>query len=303
MLYRSLRNHVAKIHREFPFDVILAAWAYPDAFAAALLAADYRCPLVVTVLGSDINDLAFRPSIRQKVRWALERAAMVVAVSAALRNRLVELGLPAERVAVQYNAVNGEMFKPRDKRDARARLGLPVDTPLVGYIGNFVREKGVDVLVEASGLLPRSGDRPATMVLVGSGPMQQQLQNRTNELGLAERVIFAGRRTHTEIPDWMSAFDILVLPSRSEGCPNVVLEALASGVPTVGTTVGGVPELLDRNNGVLVAPDDALSLASGIRAALEQDWSPDYLRSTVKYLSWDDVGRAYWDLLRGISST
>ncbi|HTE17220.1 MAG TPA: glycosyltransferase, partial [Armatimonadota bacterium] len=289
-MYASLRPYLGRLRREFPFDVILAAWAYPDAAAAARLADAAGCPLVSMVLGSDINEFAGHPSLRGQIQRALRRSQRVVAVSGALRERVVDLGIAPERVIVQHNGVDGERFAPRDRHEARYRLDLPRDRRLLCYIGNFVQEKGVTVLVEAMHGLVRSGMREVSLLMVGSGPLEEQLRTRVRALGLEDSVRFCGRRPHNEIPSWMTAADVLCLPSFREGCPNVVLEALASGRPVVASAVGGVPELLDERNGVLAPAGDAEALARGMRSAVERQWDADALRATVQFLSWRQYG-------------
>ncbi|HLV79914.1 MAG TPA: glycosyltransferase, partial [Chthonomonadaceae bacterium] len=121
---------------------------------------------------------------------------------------------------------------------------------------------------------------------------------RVRSLGLDGRILLPGRRPHAEVPDWISACDVYCLPSRREGCPNVVLEALASGRPVVATNVGGVPELLNAENGILVPSEDPAALAAGLRQALCRSWDPQTLRSSVECLSWDQVGKGYFQVLQ-----
>lgn len=299
-MYASLRGSVGRLRRSFPFDVILAAWAYPDAYAAARMAQDYGCPVVTKLMGSDINDLASRPGIRDQVRWTLEQSSRVVAVSYALRDRVLEMGIAGDRVSVQHNGVNGALFTLRDPKAVRAELGLPTDRKLILYVGNFRTVKGTDVLIEAMGELSRRrGD--ADLLLVGSGDLEDGLRARVRELGIEKRVRFCGRRLHTEIPSWISACDAFCLPSRNEGCPNVILEALASGKPVVASRVGGIPELLNRDNGILTPSEDPAALAQGLDDALTRSWDPSALRQSVEYLSWDGVGRSYYNMLAAVS--
>jgi len=296
-MYLSLRPYVRRLRREFPFDIILAAWLYPDAVAAAHLAQEFDCPLVSMALGSDINELATHPAARRQIQWALQRSQRVITVSSALRERVLELGIAPERVLVQHNGVDGKRFTLRDRTELRRRLDLPLERPLVGYVGNFQPEKGVDVLVEAFGRLQNGVGGSAELALVGDGPLLEPLRTRARELGIAERVRFAGRRLHGEVPDWISACDVFCLPSRREGCPNVVLEALASGRPVVATAVGGVPELLNPENGILVPSEDPGALARGLEAALGREWEPEALRASVGCLSWEAFGQTLRDTL------
>jgi glycosyltransferase involved in cell wall biosynthesis len=283
-MYLSLRRQVLRMRREFPFDAILAAWMYPDAVAAVHLAKEVGCPVVSMVLGSDVNEFMHVPWLCRQVRWALQESQRVITVSRALRERAIELGAAPQRVVAQHNGVDGARFRIRDQGEARRRLGLPPDRPLAGYVGNFVSEKGVDVLVEALA----HANSGVELVMVGDGPLMEPLQARASELGIASRVRFVGRRPHDEVPEWVSAFDVFCLPSRREGCPNVVLEALASGRPVVATRVGGVPELIADGTGILVKPEDPRDLAGGLEAALAAQWDPAALRASVPCLSWEE---------------
>ena len=297
MLTRSLRPYIRRIHDEFPFDAILAAWAYPDAVAAAALAREFDCPLVVNVLGSDINELAQRPALRPQIVAALLQAHRVIAVSGALRERVLELGLPPEQVIVQHNGVDRGKFILQGKTAMRKSLGLPTDRQIILYVGNFVPEKGVDTLVEAMHHLKEAGRKDIMLALVGSGSLEPILQARVAQHNLQEQVRFCGRRLHTEIPDWMAACDVFCLPSRREGCPNVILESLSSGRPVVASHVGGVPELLDETTGYLVPAGDAPSFAANLNAALEREWNADALRESVRCNTWELAGQAYYTAL------
>lgn len=297
-MYQSLRAPVAHLRREFRFDAILAAWAYPDATAAALLARDFGCPLVIKVLGSDLNEMPRNPALSSQIRWGLSQAQRVVAVSKSLRDQAITLGVSAERVVVQHNGVDGATFRPRDRYTARRTLDLPLNRPVVCYVGRLSHEKGVDVLIRAFGEIRRSGRSDVLLTLVGAGAAEVELQALVKEMGLEAQVRFCGNRAHHEIPTWISAADVFCLPSRREGCPNVVLEALASGRPVVASSVGGLPELVQANNGILVPPEAPEALAEGIQEALSRHWEEDALRNTVQFLSWNHVGAAYFSVLQ-----
>jgi glycosyltransferase involved in cell wall biosynthesis len=296
-MYASLRPHIVRLHREFPFDIILAAWVYPDATAAAHLARDYRCPLVVKVLGSDINEIAHHDSLRAQIGQTLTQAQRILAVSNALKERVIDLGIPREKVVMHHNGVNGDQFTVRDAHEVRQRLGLRQDRKLVCYVGNLKPEKGVDVLIEAMGCLHREGNREIEAVMVGSGSMDEALRGAVRRGRFEDRVHFVGRKLHAEIPDWIAACDVFCLPSRREGCPNVVLEGLASGRPVVATAVGGVPELINADNGILVPSEQPEALAAALKAALSRKWDPTALRQSVESLSWDEIGRALHGVL------
>jgi glycosyltransferase involved in cell wall biosynthesis len=302
-MHAACRALATRLRAEFPFDVILAAMAYPEGVVAARLADDFGCPLVTMVLGSDINELAERPELRESIRHGLRRASRVVAVSHALRDRMVTLGVDAERIRVQHNGVDGERFQPRPAAECRARLKLPTDRRLVTYVGNLNPEKGAAVLVEALGKLHAAGRLDFDLALVGGGPLEAKLRTRAEALGITEHVRLVGRRPHAEIPDWIGAGDALCLPSFREGCPNVVLEALAAGRPVAASEVGGVPELLNADNGRLAPAGDADALADALRGVLDRSWDPTALRATVQFLSWEQYGLTLRDVLTEAHAT
>jgi glycosyltransferase involved in cell wall biosynthesis len=298
-MYASSIRLLRKVRREFPYDAILSTWAYPDGVVAARLAEEAGVPLITSVLGTDVNELPSIFGLGPQIRWGLQKAARVVAVSGPMGERVVELGIPRAKVVVQHNGVDGAEFVIRDQREARARLGLPEDRPMILYVGNVQPPKGVEVLVEA---MPRvvQRRRDVTLRIVGSGADEAKLKARVRELGVEANVIFEGRKLHPDIPWWMAASDLFCLPSHMEGCPNVVLESLACGRPVVASRVGGVPELLDDRNGLMAPPNDPAALASALDAALARAWDPAALRATVKYLSWDAVAETYLALLREV---
>jgi glycosyltransferase involved in cell wall biosynthesis len=165
-------------------------------------------------------------------------------------------------------------------------------------VGNLLPEKGPDILIDGFKVLTEKvPERRADLVVLGDGPLMRPLASLVREYGLAGRVRLLGRRPNAEVAAWMSAADVLCLPSLREGCPNVVLEALASGRPVVASNVGGVPELLDKDNGLLVPPGQPEQLGEALAAAVSRDWCPEHLRSTVPCLSWRDFGAGFHRVL------
>jgi glycosyltransferase involved in cell wall biosynthesis len=298
-MYQTTRLSVARTRKRFPFDVILAAWGYPDAEAALRLARQYGCPLVTNLLGSDMNDLANRPDIRDILASTVRASQAIIVMSEVMAKDVVGLGVPRSKVTVQHNGVDRERFGLRDKQELRARLGLPLQRPLVVFIGNLVPVKGPDVLVAAFAKLREDMSSDAMLVIVGDGGLRGSLEQSLERRGLLPHVRFTGRRPHSEMPDWISAADVLCLPSRTEGCPNVVLEALSSGRPVVATRVGAVPDLLTESTGRLVDVGDANGLAEALAATLSTKWEADLIRASIAHLTWGSVAKTYFQVLEG----
>ncbi len=250
-------------------DVVLGAWAYPDGFAAVIAAKLLGVPCVVKLHGSDINLVAKLPGARRMTAWALPRAERIVAVSRPLADEVIALGCSPERVKVVMNGVDADLFAPRDRAAARRELDLPAG-PLAICVGNLKPEKGVLDLGRAwESVLRQVPD--ATLLVIGDGPLKGELEAVTRPHG--ERVRLIARQPLERVPLYMAAADIVVLPSHSEGTPNVVLEALASGRRVVATTVGGVPDLITSGKlGTLVPSRDPEALAGAIAAALRSPY-------------------------------
>jgi glycosyltransferase involved in cell wall biosynthesis len=291
--------HMKKVYEEFRFDVIVGMWAYPDCVAAVQFGRIFNVPVVSAVLGSDVTEVAGWKTLSRQITWALKESKRVIAVSGALADRVESLGVPRERIVVRRNGVNGEQFHLGDAAAAREQLGVVLNGKKhLVYVGNVKHEKGTDVLMEAMReLTSELGVRDVVLSIVGSGDLEAKVKQRASELKLEPYVAFRGRRLYDEIPVWMRSADVFVLPSRREGCPNVILEALASGRPVVASHVGGIPELINEKNGYLVEATNASALARSLRDALARDWNAEDLRNTVEALSWNDVGDTYRDVL------
>jgi len=280
-----LARHGARLARE-RYDVLLASWGYPDAVGTALLARRLGLPYVVKVHGSDLNVQANYRLRRPQIASALRGAQAVVAVSAALAEKARGLGVDDDRVHLLYNGVDGDRFFPGDRAAARRELDLPAEAPVVLYVGNLKPSKGcVDLLEAFPAVLERHPG--ARLVFVGGGAATS-LEQRARELGIAGSVLLAGPRPHHELATWMHAASLLCLPSHNEGVPNVVLEAMACGLPVVATAVGGIPEVLPGHAGRLVPPHDRAALARALDEALRADWSTTAITAHAARFDWQD---------------
>src|SRR5690606_6819819 len=173
---------------------------------------------------------------------AMSFADRILSVSEDLKLHIVNLGIDKNKVHVVPNGVDTDKFKPAGKAHARSILNLPRDKNIVLFVGALRKIKGVDYLIEAAHSFV---DKDTYLFMVGRDDgLKKNLEKRAHELKIANYIKFTGPVNHEDIPLWISASDILVLPSLSEGRPNVILEALACEVPVVATDVGGIPELM-----------------------------------------------------------
>lgn len=282
--------------RRAHYDCMLLSWGYPDAAAASWLARHLGIPYVVKVHGTDLNVKAQQALLRPQIRQALRGAQGVIAVSQALADKAVALGVDPARVHVLYNGVEQNLFAPGSRRGARAKLGLPQDERLLLYVGNLKDTKGCLDLLEA---LPRVllTHPDARLLYVGTGPCREALQQRAAALGCGDRVQLIGAVEHYALGDWFRAADLLCLPSHNEGVPNVVLEAMACGTPVVATRVGGIPEVLPDHAGILVNAHDRIGLEGALIDALGKSWDADAIARGAGRFRWDENIRRLSDVL------
>lgn len=273
--YLSLWVRAAIAARPGHFDAVIGHYLYPTATIARSVAQRAGVPLVLIAHGSDAQSVRRPGYFGRKGREALSGAALVVTVSTALRDSLLEGGLlPAVVPSAVINmGVDDTVFFPR--KSAREQLEIGVDERVVLFAGNLVESKGIDLLLEAffSLLDTGSADR---LVLVGEGPLRAWIEQRISDATArdgrpdpAQRVMLTGRLHQHDLALWMAAADVFVLPSRAEGLGLVLLEAMSCGTPCVASRVGGIPEVLDAPAcGRLVPPDDVGALAAAIAEVL-----------------------------------
>lgn len=193
-------------------------------------------------------------------RIALRYFDAVAAVSQPLADELVRAGVSRDRVRVVPNGWS-TIAAPLDRASARRELGVPVDAFVVAWVGRMTGEKGLDVFIDA---LAGLGDVPLHACIVGDGPERAVESARAATMGLQERIRWTG--PVREAGRYFAAFDTLVISSRTEGVPMVLLEAMAARVPLVVTAVGGIPAVVSPGEAMLVRPDQPAELAAGIRA-------------------------------------
>ena len=189
-------------------------------------------------------------------RRAFRSCDAVIAVSRPLQTRLASAGIK-RNIQVIQNAWSGASDAV-SRTDARQRLGLSRAGKSVGWVGRLSQEKAPDILLEAAPLVAARCE----FAFIGDGPQNEALKRRAHLLGIADRTRFAG--VIAGAGRLLSAFDVLVLSSRTEGSPIVLLEALAAGTPVVAARVGGIPDIIDDSCALLVEPEDPRALAAAI---------------------------------------
>ncbi len=291
-LFRSLTGYfmhtgISKLVKELDAqglaDMVSAHWVYPDGFAAVKAAKELGKPVAVHGLGCDINEYTKFKRRKKLITRTLNDSNINIVKSQELKDKITALGVDSKKTFVIHNGVDQTKFYPRSIEETRLKLGLKIDKPYALFVGNFQIEKGLTHLIEAIALLKQ---HDITLLVIGSGPMQNQMEALVEQRELQERVIFLGRKQHYEIPDYLACTNILCLPSLREGCPNVVLESLSCGTPVVASRVGAVPDILSKPEyGVMVQPEQPKDLADAIiqGLAIDKQSMPKF-----EWYNWDD---------------
>jgi glycosyltransferase involved in cell wall biosynthesis len=290
--WQSVHGTVARMMKAHRPDAVVGYWAHPDGEAAVRAALLGDLPSAVVVGGSDVLLLTRDPGRRRRVVRVLQATDAVVCVSDDLRTKTLALGIPADRVHVWDQGIDARLFHPGDRAAARRRLGLPEQAPTALWVGRMVPVKGLDVLIDATAILHRRGV-PLRVNLVGDGPLRERLEAQVASWGLSQSVMFVGALAQAHLPDWYRAADFTVLPSRSEGIPNVLRESRACGTPFVASKVGGIAEVADELTDRLVPPDDPGALASAIESSIAA--SPVEIRTASR--SWEASAQVLTEIL------
>ena len=285
---------IAQVARDC--DLVHAHWTISG--GAALVGHwAHRKPLLMTVHGSDIFQVPRHPVGATITRAILKRVDRVTAVSDALKQATVGLGLDASKIEVISNGIDLTRFVP-PLPDPRHGTAQP--TRIVLFAGFLIKRKGVRYLVEALSLLPADLP-PYRLVIVGEGPEGDALRDQVAALALTDRVEFAGFQPQAVVSEWMQQAKVFVLPSLEEGQGVVLLEALASGTPVVASDVDGMREVVAPEVGVRVPAADPPALARALEKMLMDDdaWRQMSIQArqrAVTLYDWDKIGAQFVEL-------
>ncbi len=289
LMTRAISPLVRKLHAQKPFDVIDASFFFPDGPVAKRLSAMLGIPYSVKARGADIHHWGTAPTTRQAVLDAGLGAAGMLAVSAAMRESMIALGMPGAGIRVHYTGVDLDRFTPADRAAAKAAHGL--DGYLVATVAALIPRKGQALIIDALQMIPG-----ATLLLIGDGPDKTALVAQAQRLGLAERVRFLGSIPHEELPG------VMCLPSASEGLANAWVEALACGTPIVISDVGGARELLDAPEAGRIVERTPAAIASAIAGLRANSPTQEAVRAPALRFTWEANGEALEAHLRACAN-
>jgi teichuronic acid biosynthesis glycosyltransferase TuaC len=272
----------------FRYHVIDAHYFFPDSVAAAILGKWLNKPIVITARGTDINYISKFYMPRKMIQWAARKANLIIAVSQALKNEMVKLGVPESRIKVLRNGVDLNLFYPVRKDKVRQKLNIKSITML--SVGNLIESKGHHLVIKALKMLPE-----VKLIVIGKGMMSNQLERLVKTLKIGDRVKFIGEISHHDLKDYYNAVDILVLASSREGMPNVLLESIACGTPVIATATGGAPEvILNSAAGILMQERTPQAVVKAFRTLMKHYPNREYVRAHAEEFGWEQTSMALY---------
>jgi glycosyltransferase involved in cell wall biosynthesis len=298
-LKRSVSKTLKGLRDAGALDLVDAHFGYPEGAGAMAAARSLGIPVVVTLRGFETEYLKIN-GIAQQIRRLLREVDGCICVSHFLKDLALENGANPDRIRVIHNAINRGVFSPGDRREARHRLGLDQDSPIVMSVGHLIDRKRHLVLIGAFSAVKQ--DFPDAKLFIAGGTefdvsYTKNLVKKIGDHSLDESVVLLGNIGEKEIADYLCAANAFALLTQREGCCNAILEALASGLPVVTTPVGDNAQFVrDGDNGFIVPVDDELASAAALRKVLSaKAWDKHDISSGLGVGDWSQVGREVID--------
>lgn len=274
---KNAKKALENLVKREDIDIIHGHYLFPAGAAAVEVGKKYNIKTYLTAHGSDMFELYKKKSfMRNPIKKILASADKVFVVSKALKDEVLATGVKGieNKISLYWNSVDIDKFKETNEKEFKKSLNLD-DKPIVMFVGNLIKRKNVETLLEAK----KYTTEDYTLIIVGDGPLFDSLKEKVKNDGIRD-VIFTGSRNDVEkiIP----SADILVLPSYSESFGLVLIEALACGVPVIGSNVGGIKEIITEDVGLLINPKDELTIADGIDKLLSDKELYSKLKSNAR---------------------
>ena len=266
------------------FDLVDGQFLYPDGVAASLVAKAHQKPLILTARGSDVNYWMEDKKAREKILQTIDYAFKVICVSKALKDALLSYGVDEQKLVVIYNGVDPECFNTKVEIN-------PLREEYYLTVGNLVPLKGHHITLNTFFEMPKQ-----RLIMVGNGEQRYDLKKQAKDLGILGRVQMIKHLDQKKLAEFYAGATASILMSSMEGMPNVVLESLAVGTPVVATNVGGIPEVINDQNGILLKERDEHNLLNALGKIKNMKWDREKIAETVKDFRWHDVAEKQYSI-------
>jgi L-malate glycosyltransferase len=259
--------------RKYDIDIIHAHSVVPTGLMGVIVAKIVRKPIVITSHGMDITNFENSSFFIKLIMFSLNNCDKTVAVSKDLAKKIRSLGIHQSNITVLKNGVDINRFKPFKNKNIREKYKIKDKEILILFVGYLDTFKGIFEMMNAFSKINKDDDLVKLMI-VGTGPQEEELKSRVINLDLEKSVIITGNVAPSDIHKYYQAADIFVLPSHTDagGPPVVFIEAMACGLPVIGTAVGGIPEGIENGaNGFIVSPKNGNELAKKLKILIKNE--------------------------------
>jgi glycosyltransferase involved in cell wall biosynthesis len=293
--YLALKKLVKQINP----DIIHAHWIIPQGWIASKLKKKFGVPYVVTSHGSDLMGLKGFNSTKKNI---LRYARAITVVSNVLKDEIISKvdSSLEDKINVIPMGVDSKLFNP-NKKDLSIKKKYEINGPFLLFVGRLAPEKGVDLLIEAMPKVIKKNPR-AKLMIIGDGTLREELKQKVEKLEIKKNVIFMGWVGNKDLPRYYATSDIFVCPSRREGLGLTFVEAGFSGNFLVGSDIGGIKDIINDRNGMLMSTSEPLEIAEKINQSIEITASPikkfrDCKSLNIKF-DWNIVAKKYGAILK-----
>ena len=256
----ALASKMAEVIKKENLDILHVHYAIPHA-VCAVLARDMsgqNVGIVTTLHGTDISVLGYDSSLTDAIRYGIEKSDAVTVVSNSLKGQTINLIQPNQTLETIYNFVDEREYMPSNSSNLKSYFNIDEDEKVIIHVSNFRKVKHVQDVISSFAYIRR--EMNSKLLLVGDGPEMNNIIKRVNSLGLEKDVLFLGKQDN--VSELYAISDLKLLLSEKESFGLVLLEAMACGVPCIGTDVGGIPEVISHGeNGFIVPLHDVESVA------------------------------------------
>ena len=276
--------------KEFECDILHIEWIYPDAFAVVNFARKKGIKTIGVVHGNEAIEYFGPLKRRKKYSETFARLDHIIVVSEDLKLKLIKkYSVEPQKISVIVNGVDVKKFPLMEKKWARQQLKIPVDRTIGVCVARLSEEKDLHILIQVAARLKQESPM---IYIVGEGPLRKKLEALVESLEIQDKIKLVGAVAHDDVATWLNAADFFYLPSQREGCPVVVHEALACGVPVIATSVGAIPDLIrDDRYGLLCEPDSVSAFADIMKEAMSMKWDRNTISAYGRQFTWDKMAK------------
>ncbi|MDQ0257448.1 N-acetyl-alpha-D-glucosaminyl L-malate synthase BshA [Evansella vedderi] len=283
----ALASKMAEIAKRESLDILHVHYAIPHAISAFLakeMVGDHL-KVVTTLHGTDITVLGYDPSLSDMIRFGIERSDVVTAVSNDLVRQTGELLHTQKQIETIYNFVDHRTYFPRNTVALKEDYGINKEQKVLVHVSNFRKVKRVPDVVQAFHLIQQQVD--SVLLLIGEGPELPVVTQLVRRLGLEDKVRFLGNQKR--VAELLSMSDLKLLLSEKESFGLVILEAMACGVPAIGTNIGGIPEVIDDGKNGFICPlgDIEKIAAAAIEILTKDELQREFGENAVKKVNYE----------------